>query len=101
MMFPAIRCALDSLEAPGSQARITCLVRLGRTCRAGAAEFPPGAALAAVEELWQVEDEVRRQLEQEHEQERLEQELVRLEQEQIDIALERLWDQHTGTGDSD
>ena len=52
MMFPAIRCALDSLESPESKARIACRIRLGRTCRAGAAEFPPGAALADVLELW-------------------------------------------------
>ena len=89
MMFPAIRCALDSLEAPGSQARITCLVRLGRTCRAGAAEFPPGAALADVLELWDVQDAVRRQLEEE------------AEKEQADAALGlALW-ASIGAGDSD
>ena len=89
MMFPAIRCALDSLEAPESQARIACRVRLGRTCRAGAAEFHPGAALADVLELWDVQDAVRRQLEEE------------AEKEQADAALGlALW-ASIGAGDSD
>ncbi len=88
-MFPAIRCALDSLEAPESQARIACRVRLGRTCRAGAAEFPAGAALADVLELWDVQDAVRRQLEEE------------AEKEQADAALGlALWGS-IGAGDSD
>ena len=91
MMYQAIRLALGFLEPPGTQAQIACRVRLGRCSRDAAREFPPLGALADVLELREVDDAVRCQLDLEEE----------IEQEDIAMGLERLWDQHTGTGDSD
>ena len=91
MMFQAIRLALGFLEPPGTQAQIASRVRLGRCSHDGSRDFPPLRALVDVLELWEVQDAVRAQLELEEE----------IEQDNIAMGLERLWDMHTGTGDSD